>query len=95
MQMKTDQAVYCWNPDTGQARMSSRPLPAHLARGWWTAGAVMADYAKFSPDDQRMQLLIEAWQSVVRDGIRPAEAHQALLKVDGMRELFADDCQDV
>lgn len=88
-----NKAVYCWEPKTGKADVVSFPMGRDVYPNWSTAGAVLTDYTKLNTERQKFMLLIEAWQSVVRDGIDPKQAHAALLKVKGMSGLFADDCQ--
>lgn len=90
-----DRAVYCYDTDTGLAATTHWPMADNEYRGWSTAGAVYTRYKKLTRLEKRLNLLIEAWQSVVRDGVDPVSAHRALLQVEGMSELFAEDCQEV
>lgn len=93
--IELNRAVYCYDRDSGKAATTSWPVGHNNYRGWSTAGAVYTRYGKLTKIEKRFNLLIEAWQSVVREGIDPLSAHRALLKVEGMSELFAEDCQEV
>lgn len=88
-----NRAVYAFDYETGRAGMSSWPMRETDFKGWSTVGAVFMAYQKWPKKDQQMNLLVEVIQSIVRDGIDPKEAFNALMKVEGMSELFAQDCQ--
>lgn len=91
--IELSKAIYCWDQQTGNADVVSFPMSPNQHRFWSTAGAVFSYWKTLKPAERRTMLLVEAWQSVVRDGVDPKQAHRALLKVEGMADMFAQDCQ--
>lgn len=86
-------AVYCWNPETGHATVTSFPMRHQELPLYCTVGAVFGYWSSLSNRERQLMLMVEAWQSILRDGISPEAAHAALMQVSGMRELFSDDCK--
>ena len=89
--MKVKEAIYCWKPDAGEAKLVRFPDVHEESDGFWTGGANCADYREVSAQEQATALLIEAWQSVIRDGILPDVAFKAVMGVDEVNAMFADD----
>lgn len=90
-----DKAIYCWDPETGRAAVTQWPMRTNLYPDWLTFGACDFFFQRLGTEQQKSRLLVEAWQSVVFDGIDPKEAHRALLQVEGMADLFAPDCLSI
>ena len=89
--MKAKEAIYCWRPDTGEAKLVRFPDVHEESDDFWTGGAVDTVYREISTQEQATALLIEAWQSVIRDGILPDVAFKAVMGVDEVNAMFAED----
>lgn len=89
--MKAKNAIYCWRPSTGEAKIVRFPDVHEESDDFWTGGAVDTAYRGISTQEQATALLIEAWQSVIRDGILPDVAFKAVMSVDEVNAMFAED----
>ena len=89
--MKAKEAIYCWSPSTGEAKLVCFPGVREESNGFWTSGAAYAAYRDMSAPDQAKTLLVETWQSVIRDGITPDAAFKAVMGVDEVNAMFAED----
>jgi hypothetical protein len=91
MTISINQAVLLWNSN-GKAHSEPYPLNGAGRDYRFSVGAVCADYKDLSDSLQLTRLLVEAIQSIVRDGVEPKSVLTALARIEGMAELFAEDC---
>lgn len=89
--MKVKEAIYCWKPDTGEAKLVRFPDVHKESDGFWTGGAVWTEYRHIATKEQVTAILMEACQSVIRDGILPDVAFKAVMGVDEVNAMFAED----
>ena len=90
--MKVSEAIYCWNPETGAATFVKWPDVTGISGQYpRTGGAVYAEYREFHVTEQCLSLMVEAWQSVVRDAIPVRSAAMAMMVVDEIRLMLAAD----
>jgi len=91
--MKIKNAMYLYAPDQNMAVVVEHPSSLDLGGLMYSTGACYSGWDHLSQSEKITQLLIDAWQSVVRDGMSPTVVHGALMSVDEIREVFAEDCQ--
>lgn len=91
MNIPLKRAVLLWNPHD-KAHSEPRPLNGNGHAYRCSVGAVCSDYRELSSNQQTINLLVEALQAIARDNVDPASMLKALARIEGMADLFAEDC---
>ena len=84
-------ATLLWNPG-GKACSDTHPLNFKHRDMRCSVGAVFTEYRSMDRHDQIINLLVEAIQALAWDGVDPLSMMQALKNIEGVGELFPDDC---
>jgi len=92
-------AMLCWNADRPNQR---GPVGARVVwypdRAWQadayrvSVGACFSEWGGMSDRQRRLQLMLDAWAAVVRDGVPAAAMHEALLAIPEFRAMMSSDC---
>lgn len=87
-------AMIAWNPNSAEAAVGIWPDRLRWSRHYaYTSGACDTDIHKMTDDQQKRFLLATFNAMVIRDGVDPKAAHQALLGIRQYREAIALDVE--
>jgi hypothetical protein len=90
MTIPLSSATLLWNPG-GKACSDTHPLNFKHSDMTCSVGAVFSEYRSMDAHEQIINLLVEAVQALAWDDVDPSSMMEALKKIDGIGELFADD----
>jgi hypothetical protein len=75
----------------GPVYVLSHPARMPKPIGFLCVGAAFADWNKMTPEKRLLQLYIDAWHAVVRDGVPPEQMHKAISVIPEYRDSLAED----
>lgn len=93
--VKVDKAMLMWNPGTDEAAAIEHPAGWRAGSFKMSVGACMTSWKGLSKQEQALQLVLEAWQAVIRDRVDPEALHEALLEVKEYHHILAEDVPGV
>jgi endonuclease YncB( thermonuclease family) len=90
--MKFLEAMIAWNPNTDEVDVGPWPDRSGWSRRYRrTVGACFTELRDMSGEERERRLFIDFNTLVVRDGVPPAAAHKAFLKIDEYRSSISPD----
>jgi len=75
----------------GKVRVLKHPAKVAKEEYNFCVGACFSDWDKMTKQKRLLQLYLDAWTAIIRDGVSPQVMHKALLSIPEYRQSLAID----